>query len=538
MTEIFSKILAQRGLDEGFLYPKYDELFNPFLMRDMRAAVDRIKVARDKEERVVIFGDYDADGVTSSTVLREGLISFGISEDDIFVILPDRFKDGFGLKMSQLDKILDYAANLVITVDNGSSASEIVEELKKHNIDTIITDHHEIPVIPSMALAVINPHRADEKYGEFMAGVGVAFTLARALNMEKSGGKTDGQEKWLLDLVTIGTICDVMQLRGVNRIMTYWGMTVLSKTRRAGLKELAKVASSQLKKANSETIGFQLGPRINAAGRMDSAELAFNLLNAPTRAEALRLASELEELNMRRKKLQNDIVDEAREMIDDNGAVNVVFGKWHEGIVGIAAGHLLVEYKKPTIVLAELEDGTLKGSGRSFGEFSLAEALRVCNELLLGGGGHMAACGLSLKKENFEAFKRKINEYYRSLGLKNQERFLEEKSDLVLKDLSDINNELYEEICLLEPFGEGNKEPIFEIEANIAAHKILKEKHLSLTVEDGKGNKLRLMAFYAPEEWKNVQNGAKARVQFCLTCNEWGGRRSIEGRIVSIKLDK
>lgn len=536
MTKIFEQLLKQRGLDEDFLHPNYDELFDPFAMQDMQKAVDRIELAREKNEKVLIFGDYDADGVTASSVMQAALLDFGVLK--IEVVLPDRFKDGFGLKMSAVPRILESDAGLVVTVDNGSMANEVCNELKKHGIDVIVTDHHEIPVVPDKAVATINPNRVDEKCGKGLAGVGVAFQVARALNMRKNGGKCDGQEKWLLDLVTIGTICDLMPLIGVNRTLTYWGMTVLKKTRRAGIRELAKLAKGNLEHANSQTIGFQLGPRINAAGRLESANLAYDLLNAETRARAFALAGELDELNKKRKKMQETIVAEAHERISDDDFVNVVCGDWHEGVVGIAAGHLVEEFKRPAIVLARLEDGILKGSGRSFGEFSLGEALRVCDDLLLTGGGHAAACGLSLEASNFDAFKKRINEYYASLGLKNQEKFLRAKSDIILKDLKDVNCELYDEIQLLEPFGEGNTEPIFELRAKIKSRKILKEKHLSLSIVDKDGKELRLMAFYAPKEWLEVSAGVYAKVQFTLSLNEWGGRKNVEGQIISINLDK
>ena len=536
MTKIFEQLLKQRGLDESFLYPNYDELFDPFLLKDMRQAVDRICLARDKDEKVLIYGDYDADGVTASTVLKTALLDFGVKK--IEVVLPDRFVDGFGLKESAMPKILASKATLVITVDNGSMANGVAGELKAQGVDVIITDHHEIPAIPDKAVAVINPNRADEKYGKGLAGVGVAFCLARALNMEKNGGKCDGQEKWLLDLVTLGTICDLMPLRDANRILTYWGMTVLKKTRRSGLKELTKIAKIKLENANSQTVGFQIGPRINAAGRLEKADLAYELLNAETRAQAYTLATELDELNKRRKKMQEDIVSEAKGLVSAQDNVTIVCGNWHEGVVGIAAGHLVEEFKKPAIVLTKLEDGTLKGSGRSFGDFSLGEALRVCHDLLLGGGGHAAACGLSLEASNFDAFKKRMNEYYASLGLKNQEKYLRATSDIILKDLKDINCDLYDEIQLLEPFGEGNVEPIFELNATVKNHRILKEKHLSLNVADKDGREIKLIAFYAPEEWMKVQAGDKIQVQFTLSCNEWGGRKSIEGQIVGINLDK
>ena len=238
MTGIFRKLLAQRGLDEAFLYPKYEKLFDPYLMCDMEKAVARIEQARDSGEKIAIFGDYDADGVTASTVLYEALKHFGCNEIEVF--LPDRFMDGYGMNESAVPRIEKYGAGLVITVDNGSGSEKIIRELKKRKIDTIVTDHHEIPEVPKSAVAVINPKRADEKYGKHMAGVGVAFTLARALNMRQNGGVCDGQEKWLLDLVAIGTICDSMVLREENRILSYFGMLVLSKTRRVGLRELAK----------------------------------------------------------------------------------------------------------------------------------------------------------------------------------------------------------------------------------------------------------------------------------------------------------
>ena len=206
MSEIFAQILKDRGLNEDFLYPKYENLFDPFEMIGVEKAVERIEQAKDKNEKVLIFGDYDVDGVTSSTVLHTALIDFGVKEVD--VILPNRFTDGYGMKDSAIEKIQASGATLVITVDNGSGSGDTIQKLKDLGIETIVTDHHEIPHKPEAAVTVINPHLPGEKYGLRMAGVGVAFTLARALNMRKNGGVCDGQEKWLLDLVTLGTICD------------------------------------------------------------------------------------------------------------------------------------------------------------------------------------------------------------------------------------------------------------------------------------------------------------------------------------------
>ena len=535
MTRIFDELLKQRGLNESFLRPKYEELFDPFLMQGVSVAVDRIEKARNDGEKILIYGDYDADGVTASTVLKSGLAHFGCR--DVKVMLPNRFTDGYGMNMPAIAGMEEYGADLVVTVDCGSGSGAVIEEMLRRGIECIVTDHHEIPEMPEAALAVINPKRADEKYGLRMAGVGVAFTLARALNMRMNGGACDGQEKWLLDLVTIGTICDSMVLRDENRIMSYFGMrNVLPKTRRAGLKELAKQASVDLSRIDTQAIGFQIGPRINAAGRLKSADLALDLLNTKNRAEAFSLAQELNGLNNERRKRQDEAIKEVAGSINEADRVIVACGDWHEGIVGIIAGRLVEIYKRPAFALARLEDGRLKGSGRSFGEFSLAEALQNCPDgLLLTGGGHAGACGVSILAENLEEFREQMNDYYDSLGLKNQERFLCEKSDVLLADFAEMTEELYDEIALLEPFGEGNEEPIFEIVADFVDKKVLKEKHLSIVLRDGKGCEMKMMWFFAPKEWLSAERGGKLRALFSLMRNEWRGNVKIEGRIISLE---
>ena len=530
MTDLFKQLLRQRGLDESFLYPKYEELFDPYKLKGVKVAVKRIQAAREEAEKIVIYGDYDADGVTASTLMRDAPKYYGCKKVDI--ILPNRFADGYGLNMPAVDKIVKRGAKLVITVDCGSGSEDVIAELKRRGIDTIVTDHHEIPEVPQSAVAVVNPKQGD-KVGTRMAGVGVAFALARALNMDMNGGKCDGQEKWLLDLVIIGTICDSMELREENRILTYFGMKVLSKTRRPGIKELAKIASVDLAKLNTHAIGFQLGPRINAAGRMKSADLALDLMMSASRTKAFSLANELDGLNSERRKAQEKAIGEIE--VSDKDEVIVACGDWHEGILGIIAGRLVEIYQKPAFALTRLADGKIKGSGRSFGEFSLAKAMQACGDLLLSGGGHAGACGVSMEADKLEAFKKTINQYYKSLKLKNQERFLRSESDLRLPDLSGITEELYNEFCLLEPFGDGNTEPVLEFDGQIYGKRIMKEKHLSLTLRDKNGKEIKMMAFYAPEEWKMVENGEKVRVQFTLSKNEWYNKVSIEGSMLSLE---
>jgi single-stranded-DNA-specific exonuclease len=254
-----------------------------------------------------------------------------------------------------------------------------------------------------------------------------------------------------------------------------------------------------------------------------------------SRSEAVRLASELDELNHERKEAQERAVKEVSGDFGDEPVI-VAHGKWHEGIVGIIAGRLSEIYKKPAFALTYLEDGkVLKGSGRSFGDFSLSSALENCPEgLLLSGGGHAGACGLSIEAKRLDDFKKQMTDYYLSLGLKDQERYLATKSDIVLDKLDELSIELYDEICQLEPFGVGNEEPVFEFKGRVVAMRILKEKHLSITLTDGE-HEIRLMSFYSPEEYFKVKTGVFVRAQFTLTKNEWHGRVSVEGLIISLE---
>lgn len=534
MTRIFKLLLAQRGLNENFLHPNYAELFDPLLMRDMKVAVGRIEQAKQRGEKIVIHGDYDVDGVTASTLLSEALVDFGCQKPEI--ILPDRFVDGYGMHTTVIPKIKKMGAKLVITVDCGSGSEEIIAKLEAAGIDTIVTDHHEIPQLPKTAVAVINPKRADETYGSDLAGVGVAFMLARALNMAKNQAKNcDGQEKWWLDLVAIGTICDSMQLTGDNRVLVYWGLKVLAKTRRPGLKELAKCAGIDLAKIDAHAVGFQIGPRLNAAGRMQTANLALHLLLAKDRSEAVVLADKLDELNKERRKTQDAAVTEIGAGVDLAQPVIMAHGAWHEGIVGIIAGRLMEAYQKPAFVFSELEDGIYKGSGRSFGDFSLAAALANFDaDKLISGGGHALACGLTIKSDDFSCFEQSVETYYLGLSLKNQQKYLLKKSDIKLQDLSELTVELYDEIEQLAPFGNGNPEPIFEIDAKIKARKILKDKHLSLMITDKDGRTCKLIAFFAPTEWL-TSDSSQARMQFTLSKNEWNGMTNIEGILINLE---
>lgn len=542
MSALFEELLRVREVEPGFLDPKYDECIDAWVLPDMDKAVERVRQAVQNSEKVLIYGDYDADGVTASTVLHDILVLAGVKA--IEIMLPNRFLDGYGMSTKVVEKAKELGANLVMTVDCGSRNHEVVAQLAEIGVDVVVTDHHECGDTLPQAVAVVNPKRKDWLSSDSLspsktslrelAGVGVVFKLAQAL--VKAGLIPEGQEKWLLDLVLIGTICDSMRLRGENRRLCFYGFKVLEKTRRAGLKELMLAAG--VKRLNSEAVGFQIGPRLNAAGRMESAEQALRLLLAENRSQAAMLAVQLENLNKARKTQQQAAFKEIETRGVDGGAVIVECGNWHEGILGIVAGKLVEKYHRPAIVLAET-DGVLKGSGRSFGEFNLAEALAVCKDYIVAGGGHAEACGLKVALGKIDDFRRAINAYYDGLQLKNQERFLGIKEDLQVRDFDQFSLELVTELQKLEPYGMGNEEPIFllpEVRVVEAAKLGADGKHLRLTVWDQNGKSLKLIQFYAPEEYLQLRGGEIINAWITLGENEYRGLRSVEGRIVKLAI--
>ncbi len=555
MSRIFDKILEMRGFSSDFLKPKYlsDKKIHAKLP-DMQVAVERIIRAISDGEKIMVYGDYDVDGVTATTVMVNALKLAGAK--DVITMLPDRFIDGYGMSKRSVEKAVSEQVTLVITVDCGSNNSSVISELKEVGIDTVVTDHHEIMSgIPGDAVAVVNPKRTDisEKTQEKirdtglidLAGVGVAFMVARGL--VAVGKIPDGQEKWMLDLVVIGTLCDSMTLSKLNRELTFYGMKVLEKTCRIGLKELMRVAKCS--KLSSEAIGFQIGPRLNAGGRMESAEISLNLLMTSKKTEAVRLAEELNELNMERRNEQQSAMEEISEKFKEALSRNVIVvaGEWHEGVLGIIAGRLVEKYHKPAFVLSKASvvdvdgDGisdVFKGSGRSFGEFNLAEAIKNCSGSIYGGGGHAAACGIKVLPEKMDDFVSDVNDYYESLGLENQEEFLKVIPEFTESDLRQFDEELLDEIAELEPFGEGNKEPVFGLSnvEVVESRGVGKEgKHLRMVVKDEMNTRMTLVAFSAPGEWMKVPVGEVINVTVQLMRNEWNGRVFVEGRILDIE---
>ena len=538
MNKIFTQLVKARGLNQDFLEPKYENLKSPNELPDMKKAVNRIEKAIKTGEKVLIYGDYDVDGVTASTLMEQALKMAGVTE--IEIMLPDRFIDGYGMSERLIKHAKKGKFPLVVTVDCGSRNHTIIEELNREHIDTIVTDHHECEETLPDAVAVINPHRQDYNGPETLknlAGVGVAFKLAQGLTEKKL--IKNGQEKWLLDLVLLGTICDSMVLTDENRILTYFGKIVLEKTRRPGLRELMKNAG--VKQITCQSIGFQIGPRLNAAGRLDTAKIALDLLRTTSNTEAAKLAKKLENLNKKRRDEQRAAVKEIAERFKkhpQDTPVIIETGNYHEGIIGIVAGRLVETYKKPAFVLTEVEDGIFKGSGRSFGDFNLADALAHVKDIIEGGGGHAAAAGVQIKQENLYKFYERINDYYQSLNLKNQEKYLKKQADLDIENLKDFNLELLEDLTKLEPFGPGNEEPIFCLKnAEIIETKRMgqDQNHLRLDLKAKDKKTIKSVAFFAKEDWFNLYDDQTYNFLIQPTLNEWNGTRSIEARLLDIQ---
>jgi single-stranded-DNA-specific exonuclease len=539
---LFDQILAARGLDEksakAFLNPDYSGTHDPFLLPDMQAAVDRLVIARVKQEHITIYGDYDIDGLTATTVLLDGLKSFGFEHVDTFI--PNRFVEGYGLTVDAVEQIVKTGAQLILTVDCGSLSHVEITRSNELGVDVIVTDHHNVSDVQPPAVAVINPKRPDHNYPFIdLAGVGVAFKLIQALQTVLPG-LDKGQEKWLLDLVALGTVCDVVTLVDENRIFVYWGLKVLAGTRRPGLKALMAVSRVEVAKLNARSLGFALGPRMNAAGRLETAQYALDMLLADDTMLAFEKAQLLDAMNISRRSDQDAIfktaIEQAEKLADDPVLV-VSHPDWNHGIVGIVAAKLLEKYHKPAFVLQEMGEET-KGSARSYGDFSAADAIHSADDLIIKGGGHKLAAGITLPTKNIDAFRKRVNQFYRDQKLKNQAALLLPHADLVIKKLGDIDAQLVAQINQLEPFGNGNPQPIFKAEKLLVVGSRRmgdSGQHVKLELQDSAKNNMQFLAFGAPEHFF-IEPGESVTIWFQPDINEWQGRMSVEGRLLHLEL--
>ncbi len=540
---IIRELLRKRGLADAeaiqsFLAPDYSkDLGDPYLMKDMDKAVSRIQQAIKNKQKVAVYGDYDIDGIASTALMLEVLQMHGLEP---IAYIPDRYEEGYGLHISALEELKNKGVDLVITVDCGITSVREAEWAKENKLDLVITDHHDAPEnLPTDAIAVVNPKQNGDEYPfKELAGVGVAFTLARALQ-QRTGIPQQGQEKWLLDLVALGTVCDVMPLVGENRVLAKYGLVVLRKTRRIGLVALAQSADTDLAEARAYHLGYLFGPRLNAAGRLEHANYSLELISATDPLEAQQMAFQLEELNSQRQLEQERILTEADAQAAHFAGDPVLVladPNWSHGVVGIVASKMAEKWQKPTLVLQVLDDKA-KGSGRSAGGYNLIDGLRSAEPLFSKLGGHHFAAGFTLPAENLDMLREALNEHYLSVEAELPEAVYPE-ADVIVDDPSDLNWELYNFLEKLEPFGSGNPQPTFGLtKVKVADVETVgkNKKHLRVRLATEGGQIFEGIGFNLAEKYPNLRSAQVVNVLAYLQKNSFNGRDSLQLVLLAIQ---
>jgi single-stranded-DNA-specific exonuclease len=545
LNPITSRLLLQRNIATPqdakiFFANQFEDLADPWLLTGMKEAVERIRQAKEKNEKLVVFGDYDADGLTASTILKETLEQIGF---DVPVYIPDRNKEGYGLNKAAIDFIKsNYQPNLIITVDCGISNREEIAYAQQKGIEIIVTDHHAIPKKVPENCILINPKLKNEKYSfSDLAGVGVAFKFSQAIIDDFLPQKKE-QMKWLLDLVAIGTIADCVPLIGENRIFAKFGLIVLQKTKRAGLLEIiqtARLPIGEKNPPNAENIAFQIGPRLNASGRMDHADLTLNLLLEKDRAKARILALEVENKNTERQKVSLQVYNEAKKSLGEREDHKLIVksGKhWPLGIVGVVAGKICEEFHCPVFLFRE-GDEIFEGSGRSIEAFDIVSAVGKIDDLVDRYGGHAQAMGMKLKPENITKFEKAM------LGLIEKEYDEEGWGRKLHIDLEinpeQIDWDLHAEIRKFEPFGEKNREPVF-LARNMRLQQVKMvgngQKHLKFLFGSGTSKFVEGIFWKSGDRYSEFERGGIVDVVFQLRSNEWNGNRKLELNIIDMKI--
>ncbi len=554
LDPFIEKLLFQRGISgeetiKMFLEPKLSDLPSPFLMKDMDLAVKTVEKALKDEQQILIWGDYDVDGTTATALLLKFFHSIGCKAD---YYIPNRLTEGYGLQKEALERITtneNHVEKVLITVDNGISAHEAVELATKLGYKTIITDHHTPPSTRVPADAVLNPKQKGCYFPDKnLAGVGVAFYLAMGIrsHLVKIGFFKDRQEapnlKLLLDLVGIGTVADMVPLEGINRTLVKAGMETLVQESNKGLTALCRRTNLDCRFIRSEDISFQIAPKINAAGRLGQAGRAVHLFLAESKKEALGIANDLVKNNEKRKNINiNDLV----KAIDDisctarSSATStiVVAGDYHVGVAGIVASNLVEKYKKPSVVLCGHEGGVLKGSARSVQGVDLYQALEDCQDVLIGFGGHKMAGGMSLNKDNLEEFRQLFDEAVYSQNKGKPFEYTEEiDANIAISEL--FTRELLRQLHLLEPFGQGNPQPIFRDTHTTITQlsSIGKDKeHLRMGFINGE-SKIRIkgIGFGLGDLEKECRAKKHKEILYTPSINFFKGKRSWQVRVTSI----
>ena len=528
-----ANLVYQRGIQteealRDFLEPSLDQLHDPYELHDMDKAVTRIRQAIENYEQILIYGDYDADGMTSASIVKEALEQLGA---ECQVYLPNRFTDGYGPNASVYKYFIEnQGISLIVTVDNGVAGHEAIELAQSMGVDVIVTDHHSMPEVLPDAYAIIHPEHPEADYPfKHLAGCGVAFKLATALLEEV--------QVELLDLVAIGTIADMVSWTGENRILVKYGLSVLKNTQRIGLQELFKIAGIQENEVDEETVGFQIAPRLNALGRLDDPNPAIELLTGFDEEEARDIALMINQKNEERKEIVQKIYDEAKTMVDLNKPVQVLAGEgWNPGVLGIVAGRLLEELHQPVIVL-NIENDLAKGSARSIEAVDIFEALDPHRDLFVAFGGHAGAAGMTLEASKLEALSQVLVAYIEDnqvdLSTKN-ELFLDEElslPDLTLEPLKNFEK--------LAPFGMDNKKPVFylkDFKVENAHTMGAGNTHLKLKISQADAV-FGVVAFGLGNLATEFSQTKNLELAVTLSVNKWNGQTSLQLMLVDARVN-
>lgn len=532
-------ILVNRGIKTAaeaafFLYGGLNDLHDPFLMRGMKEAVERILRAVSRKEKIVVFGDYDVDGMLSVVMLVKVLRSLGA---DVDYFIPERMKDGYGLKAHHLPRILEMKTNLLISVDCGIKAFDFVRGAKENGLDVIITDHHHPGDGLPEAVAILNPVLESSGYPDRgLAGVGVVFKLIQAIFLHLG---INQDLSHYLKLVSIGTVADVAELKGENRILVREGLKKLKEAKTPGIKSLLEICGLNNKRINEVDLGFRLGPRINAAGRLGETDLALQLFFSDSEEECLALVKRLNELNSVRQRIEEKILKEAVHKIQERNLHQkyrlLVLGSenWHRGVIGIVASRIKDLFYRPVILFA-YEDGKAYGSGRSIPELSLIEMINECGSLLQNFGGHKQAIGCTLSHENIPAFKEAIN---RLAASRITDDLLEKKLKVDCRlNFSAITPSFIEFYTRLLPFGVGNPRPVFIAEdVDVLSEPTpIQNRHLRFWVRQA-GRVFEAIAWEKAKSWTEIHRGSNLDLAYSLQVSDYKGKKQLTLNVEDVR---
>ncbi|EKD49576.1 MAG: hypothetical protein ACD_63C00105G0002 [uncultured bacterium] len=534
------KIKTQKEIDE-FLNPDYEQdLHDPFLMLDMEKAVVRIIEALEKNEKILVHGDYDADGVSGAVILYEILKDLGM---DVEVFLPSRQEGGYGMNSNAIKSFKKSGVQLIVSVDCGVTNVDEVAFANKLGMEVIVTDHHTIPPKLPDAFAIVNPSREDDKYPfKKLSGVGVVFKLVQALQKKLPKNLSfKKSEKWFLDLVAVGTVADCTPIIGENRTLVKYGLQVLEKTKRLGLLHIMKRSGVRRDNLDTYDIGFRIGPRLNAAGRLRHADIAFDLLTTKSEEKAVELSDNLDIINRERQVLTGRIMEEAEAQlgeVTDDKRILVAYGEsWPSGVVGLVAGKLCERHSRPVLVLEKKERHSI-GAARSIPKFNIIEAIRTCSDILEKHGGHSQAAGCTISNEYLETFANRLQKFASKKLLVQdlkRELFIDAKLDS-----KDVSWDLHDYVEMFAPFGLENEKPRFVVERlKVAGVRAVGNmgKHLKLDLQSTGSDSRRFPAigFGFGDLVSKINFGDIVDVAFELEANEWNGARSLQLKVADIR---